>query len=455
MGKLPSAQPRVDGALTQLLPDLPVAGRSVILPDPGGVLTALARIGYDLEVALADLVDNSIDAKASMVLIRFLRTSDRILSLTVVDDGHGMTAERLEQAMGFGADTGKTAGELGKYGMGLKSASFSQCRSLTVISKQNNEVAARRWTADNIRLGWICDVIDSAAAARFLGQSWGPLNMGASGTVVRWDDLDAFRVARDRADGVLEAYFKRISDHLGLHFHRFLASGRLQITVDAVNDETGVQGSARRVEPLDPVGYSHTGRRSYPRRFVLNISGVGSLSVGAHIWPRRSRQPGYLLGGGKVAQRQGFYFYRNNRLIQAGGWNGWREDAEPHLSLARALVDFPGSYDRAFGLNVQKSAVAVPAGFLEALTTATSEGGSHSLSTSATLLTPMEGQTSVVVAATRPSYLPPASRVVLSPVFGVSLLQRPAAVVVIWFSHGRRWMPAVSLQLTMIGTSCT
>jgi hypothetical protein len=76
------------------------------------------------------------------------------------------------------------------------------------------------------------------------------------------------------------------------------------------------------------------------------------------------------LGGGRVSQRQGFYFYRNDRLIQAGGWNGWRDDAEPHASLARVLVDLPAKYDHAFGLNVQKSGVSVPEGFLETLPTA-------------------------------------------------------------------------------------
>jgi hypothetical protein len=346
---------------------LPVAGTSVILPDAGGVLTALARIGYDLEVALADLVDNSIDASARNILIRFFRTTDRITSLAVVDDGQGIMPSEIDEAMGFGADTGKSDRDLGKYGMGLKSASFSQAQSVTVMTQGGGTVTARRWTADNVRAGWICEHIDPQAAARHLAAGWGPVRLRGSGTLIYWDNLDAFRVARHRTDGVLEDYFRRISVHLGLCFHRFLSAGRVNIFIDAVNEESKVRGAPRSVLALDPFGYLGTGLRGYPRTFRIDIADVGPLDLDAHVWPRRSRQPGYLLGGGKVAQRQGFYFYRNDRLIQAGGWNGLRTDAEPHASLARVNVELPGAYDHAFGLNVQKSGVSVPAQFLDAL----------------------------------------------------------------------------------------
>jgi hypothetical protein len=351
---------------------LPVEGTSVILPDAEGVLIALARIGYELEVALADLVDNSLDAGASTILIRFYRTNERLISVGVVDDGEGMTERRLDEAMGFGKDTGKGFDQLGKYGMGLKSASFSQCRSVTVITKRRNAVAARRWTVDSIKNGWICEHIERGAATEHLSQDWGLMTLDGAGTLIQWDGLDAFRVARDRADGVLEEYFRRISLHLGLHFHRFIASGRVRICLDAINEESGERGAARVVEPLDPFGYPTAGRRGYPRTFTVQVPAVGKLDMVAHIWPRRSRAPGYTLGGGKVSQRQGFYFYRNDRLIQAGGWSGWRDDAEPHSSLARVQVDLGGKHDQAFGLNVQKSAVSVPAGFLEALASARS-----------------------------------------------------------------------------------
>ena len=96
----------------------------------------------------------------------------------------------------------------------------------------------------------------------------------------------------------------------------------------------------------------------------MNLNGRGMLNMIAHIWPAKSEKPEYKLGGGRVAERQGFYFYRNNRLIQGGGWNKVREsDSEPHFSLARVLIDLPPSLDAAFGLTIQKSKVVPPSPF--------------------------------------------------------------------------------------------
>jgi hypothetical protein len=285
-----------------------------------------------------------------------------------------MTESHLDEAMGFGAPSGKTSAHLGKYGMGLKSASFSQCERVTVLTIQDGIAAARRWTAENVRSGWVCEHIDPIAADRMLKAGWGAARIAASGTVILWEHLDAFRVARNRVDGVLEEQIKSIAQHVGLHFHRFLERGLIQVQVDAKNDETGGLGPPRTVTPLNPFAYPANSVRGYPKVFRMTIPGLGPLRLDAHIWPRKSRLPGYVLGGGKVSQRQGLYFYRNDRLIQAGGWNGWRQDDEPHLSLARVSVDLPGAYDEAFALNVQKSAVEVPADFVEALGTLVSDG---------------------------------------------------------------------------------
>jgi hypothetical protein len=91
------------------------------------------------------------------------------------------------------------------------------------------------------------------------------------------------------------------------------------------------------------------------------------LKLQAHIWPPHSSGTGYELGGGNVASRQGFYFYRNDRLIQAGGWNGFRGEAEPHSSLARVSVDLPPEMDSIFRLKVQKSGLDAPPAFVEAI----------------------------------------------------------------------------------------
>lgn len=350
---------------------LPTRGSKTIFPDPEGLLEALSRIGYSTPEAIGDLVDNSIDAKASRILIRVLRRDARLTSIVIADDGHGMSDSSMDQAMGFGVRMGKEAKSLGKYGMGLKSASFSQCGSLTVMSANGPRGAGRQWTTEGVRQGWRCARVDPAAAAGYLGQRWFSDGNGAS-TIVRWDELDTFRVPAARADSTLAQLFDAVSLHLGLVFHRFLQRGLL-IDLDTMDVETEEISVPRPVQPLDPFAYRNTGRSGYPRTFTIKLSGIGKLDLEAHIWPRKSRSENYLLGRGQVARRQGFYFYRNDRLIQGGGWNGLRADGEPHLSLARVRVDLSSKFDTAFSLNIQKSGVHAPEGFEQAVRNAKSD----------------------------------------------------------------------------------
>ena len=353
------------------LADLPAVGSETTLPDAEGVLQAFQRVGYDLHEAIADLIDNSVDAGAGRVLIRFVRAEERLLRVYVVDDGRGMTARELTDAMAFGRRSGKGPLDLGKYGMGLKSASFSQCDILTVVSRRAGRVGGRRWTADNIRSGWLCDRLASRAAAGHLDQVWDFVDPSTSGTLIQWDEL-RLPIARDRVDAALAQLIAESRLHLAIHFHRLLEAGRIEIALDAVNVDTEEIGPEHIVEPMDPFAYGTSGRRGYPKTFRCEVSDIGRLKLEAHIWPRHSRLPGYRLGGGRVSQRQGFYFYRNDRLIQAGSWNGWRDDAEPHASLARVAVDLPSEFDDAFGLTLQKTGLVTPRAFLDALTAARS-----------------------------------------------------------------------------------
>src|SRR5207244_3948409 len=130
-----------------------------------------------------------------------------------------------------------------------------------------------------------------------------------------------------------------------------------------------------RINSLDPFGYPSSGKAGYPKVFRAVIPDVGALEAEAHIWPAYSDSLAYKLGN-KTAARQGFYFYRNNRLIQAGGWNGVvQHETEPHSSLARVRINLPSVLDSTFGLNIQKSAIVVPPGFQEAMMGAVAEDG--------------------------------------------------------------------------------
>ncbi|MHB8430067.1 MAG: ATP-binding protein [Acidimicrobiales bacterium] len=342
------------------------AGTRQILPDSEGVFDAISRIGYEFEHAVADLIDNSVDAKAANVLVRFIHDGRSVQSVSVIDDGNGMTGPELDTAMAFGARTGKGDDSLGKYGMGLKSASFSQCEVLTVITSSNGIVQGRRWTAEKARCDWLCEILRSSAAASYLRGHADRVAAADHGTLVEWNRLDALSHSMQRPERMIETRFQQLSNHLGLVFHRFLEDRRLRIRMDAFDIASGLRGFAQDIEPLNPFP-KITGLAGYPREFSFSVPGGPAVSFRAYIWRRNAGDAGFKLGGGRLAKRQGIYVYRNDRLIQAGGWNGLRNDAEVHSSLARIEFNLPASLDAVFKPTVQKSAVSMPEEILEAL----------------------------------------------------------------------------------------
>ncbi|MDQ3090087.1 MAG: ATP-binding protein [Actinomycetota bacterium] len=327
-----------------------------------------------MEDAFADLVDNSIDAGAKSVRIRILRRDDELRSVVIADDGEGMTEQRLDAAMGFGVRSEGDGPRLGKYGLGLKSASFSQCGRLTVVSRRRGgRAAGRMWTTAGIAEGWMCDTLEPNGADAYLNRNW--LDGRRVQTIITWEDLMAFRIPAARSNSKIADLFDATELHLGLHLHRFIEDG-LTITLDTYDLDTEESSAPRPVQALDPFGYPRTGQPSYPRVFAVQVPHVGRIKVDAHIWPTGIRPANLSLGRGQLAARQGFYFYRHNRIIQAGGWNGVRADAEPHLSLARARVELTPKHDEAFGLNVRKAGVNVPKGFAEAVLLSETDGAS-------------------------------------------------------------------------------
>ena len=357
--------------------DVPVVGHKIIEPD-ARIIDAFQNIGYSLEAAIAELVDNSIDARAKNVLVRFVRTDDELLSLDIVDDGGGMAENEIDRAMKFGGQRSYGATELGMYGMGLKAASLSQAEKLTVISRAEAGTASgRRWQAAEARKGWHCDVVSSEFAADALDMTWNGLRLSSSGTIIRWDQVRDFKKASGRVDTYIQKMRSTLMVHLGLQLHRFLEGKRprLRIFVETLNVDDDQLSLRFEVQPLNPFCYDHSGAKGYPKDFKIKIPQVGTLACGAHIWPARTKHVSYKLGGGSVARRQGFYFYRNDRLLQAGGWNNYREDSEPHLSLARVSVDLLPAFQKFFSVRFNKAAVDAPRSFVDALPSAQSNDG--------------------------------------------------------------------------------
>lgn len=339
-------------------------------PDGGGAAKAFSRIGYDLAEALADLIDNSLDAHASRVEITFHRDDTRIFAVTVADNGHGMTNEALRDAMRFGAHVERRDEALGVFGLGMKSASLSQCRSLTVLTRAASEVAACRWSVESIKARWSCEVLDPVAAGSAFETAYFGKGAPTSGTVVLWERLDRMSVAggEEGLDAFLSQLLDALGLRLGLIFHRFLGP-KFGIVLRAKHRDRAF-GLPRRLRGYDPFAYPKTGRAGYPKRFSARLGDGEELTLAAHIWPPESTSPDFLLGRRRGTPHQGFYFYRNDRLIQAGGWNGVvRDESDAELSLARVAVDLPPAE---IDTNVQKSAVQTTAALSQSLQAATS-----------------------------------------------------------------------------------
>jgi len=346
-----------------------------ITPDPALMIRALRQIGYSFEQAIADLVDNAISAGARSILVRFELEDAAIRRLMIVDDGRGMSSARLREAMKFGSEPDGGVRRLGKFGMGLKLASLSHCQSLMVLTRKEGHASGRRWTVSGIERGWECDVLRADDVARSLDSAWADLDLSRGGTAVIWDEIDKLPTSTRGLRETLRGLQRRLQLHLGLCFHRFLETGRIRIILDQQSSGTQQQPHHVGIAPLNPFGYVKSGAAGYPKQFTADLGPRRKVIAETHIWPANSDSPQYKLGN-KAAARQGFYFYRNDRLIQAGGWNNLvQHDSEPHGSLARVRVDLPESFDDAFALNVQKSSVIAPSSFVPAVLASKAAGG--------------------------------------------------------------------------------
>ncbi|MFC8430782.1 ATP-binding protein [Streptomyces sp. NPDC057253] len=346
--------------------DVPIAGSKHLPPD-ARYMEALSSQGYGFDVAIADLVDNSIDAGAKDVVIHFLRDGDQLVSLLVVDDGKGMSDEDLDIAMTVGGRRNYGAGALGMFGTGLKSASLSHASAVTLVSTtKRTRAAGRRWLMERAVSGFQCDIVAPQYAQNLIDR-YADRPIMWQGTVVRWDGVKDFpkHGGGGQTDRYLQRTINKLGLHLGLYLHRFLAKDDFNITIAVEDVSTGTVYLDFGVEALDPFDYPVSGNPEYPRLFTATVPHVGDVKLDAHIWTPKSNVDEYKAVG-SVIDRQGFYFYRNDRLVQAGGWNNFRQP-EQHLSLARVAVDLPRHFGDVFRLTVKKSGVETSPEFTTAL----------------------------------------------------------------------------------------
>lgn len=354
---------------------IPIGSTIQLPPDPH-IMDAIGG-NHWLETAVADLIDNSIDAGASRVLIRFVVAAHRVECFYVIDDGRGMTRQEIDGAMTVGGVRSYSRADLGHFGLGLKAASFSQADSLTVISiAEDSPAVGRRWLTTKARTSFGCDIVRHGFCGRELARPWGFVKP-TTGTVVRWDLIRVFPTGHDAAvaSSFIQDATTRLQHHLGMVFHRFLQRGRIQIGIDVEDVSSVDTGPVIEVKPLDPFAYLRPGAGGYPKQLRASI-GRSPLTAVCHVWPGRSQQPQFRLPGAAPEHYQGLYFYRRDRLLQAGGWNNVGVQRR-ELQLARVAIDLHDDLvkNRVFRMNPEKSRVEAGHEFGEALDRAAADDG--------------------------------------------------------------------------------
>lgn len=325
-------------------------------PDPS-VTEAVGR-HHSLVSALADLVDNAIDAHAQHVLIRFLQREDMIDGLLVIDDGGGMDSATIDQAMTYARRREYGDQDLGHFGIGMKAASFSQADELYVWSKRHGAPYVGRGIQARSRTeGPVVDTYATEDATQRYRSFTAPFPR-ETGTVVEWREPRTFLRSRLTPEQTawIEDQVADIRTHLGLVLHRILERGEVTITIDVLDEDAPyAAGIPRTVEPLDPFGNGGSGYPGYPTELGIDLP-TGPTSLTLTIWPARNHGPAWSLGGRSPLDSQGLYVYRRDRLLQAGGWNGLAPPADD-LSRARMRLEVSDAVDHLVTINPEKTGV--------------------------------------------------------------------------------------------------
>ena len=325
-----------------------------IPPRPSSLIESIRAIGYSLSTALADLVDNSISARADTIQIfASLEASDP--KVGVVDNGVGMTEGELIEAMRLGSRSPleeRAQSDLGRFGLGLKTASFSQCRVLTVVTRTNGTTVSARWNLDHISESgrWQVQIPDDLTLIPWTN------HLGSSGTLVVWEQL-GLRTGNGGSGRLMADFVRQMDEarsHLELVFHRFLSGepGRRRISIQMNN---------RSLEPFDPFHSKHPATIAGPEERIrvadedvlvqaFTLPHHGKVTPAG--WERYAGSEGYL-------RNQGFYLYREGRLIVHGTWFGLARQMEL-TKLARVRIDMPNTLDGAWKIDVKKASAQLP-----------------------------------------------------------------------------------------------
>lgn len=320
------------------------------IPFAPNLVESMRSLGYSFKTAIADLIDNSVGALAKRIDLIMLPDDNPYL--VILDNGHGMTNEELEMALKFGSKSplDKRAEEdLGRFGLGMKSASLSQCRKLTVASKKNNKISCYSWDIDyiNEKKNWVLIEYDEEEINKL--PNIDRLKKIEHGTYLLLQNFDRVSASTQNLSNTLNAYMSETIDHLALIFHRFIEDG-LEIYVNN-NLIEGRDPFLRKNHSTQILKEIEVSADNYPirvRPFIL-----------PHINKLSNDDIKKVGGREDLKNNQGFYIYRNNRLIIYGTW--FRLYRKEELTkLARVMVDIPKELDYMWSIDIKKSSANLP-----------------------------------------------------------------------------------------------
>lgn len=341
------------------------------IPNASRTFEALRSLGYDLNSSIADVIDNSVTAKVNAKTINVCFDFDKKgkIICRIQDNGSGMGERELKEAMRLGTETNYQDADLGKFGMGMKTASLSHCNKLTVISKKrHSHITAFCWDMTHIKKSgeWTLFQLEQREIEEILKKQ--NLELGLKGTIVLWDDL--FNLNREygsfAGNGFAQNFFYRKLSNLKLHlrmvYHRFLDGSLGSDNTITIN----VNGES--LNPWDPF------LREEPNTIEISIKKeLSHLKIDGYKKPVVIK--GYTLptkegfsseeawkdgkGLNSWNDSQGYYIYRANRIIRFGGWNNTKAKDE-HDKLARVSIDLDPSLDELFSITVNKTKVQFP-----------------------------------------------------------------------------------------------
>ena len=338
-------------------------------PNPEYLIKSIAEQGYSLESSLADLMDNSITANADKIEV-LIKMDQQPFILFVADNGDGMSEEDLKKNMQFPSKSPEDTRhilDLGRFGLGMKTASFSQTRCLTVLSRKKGteSYSGRTWNVDYLKkVGKWQLLINTEEEIQKLVSQYIILSKGylnrlekfEANTIIIWDGLYKFEnylEIENRQHAIKKQITEVTSDYLSLVFHRFMERKLKPLQIRINNNTIASFNPFPQVTDFRSIEYKQKNFSTDTIKiegFVLPSRSIEESQSGISIWTTKNRS---------LMDMEGIYIYRTDRLIHFGGWNGLIKKV-PRLQLARLRVEVGNSVDHLLHLNVAKSQIVIP-----------------------------------------------------------------------------------------------